>query len=179
MPRPISPRDGRRHRRLMEPVARERGIRIAVDARPALADADAAAIQQAAVNLLDNAIKFSPPGSTVRLAVAPAEAGAGGWVLGVADEGPGIPRALRDRAFERFVRLGDELRRETKGAGIGLSLVKHIAEGHGGTACIADAPGGGVLVSIRCPGRGERLAPPVADAHSTPNPSHAPPDHRG
>jgi signal transduction histidine kinase len=54
------------------------------------------------------------------------------WELSVRDEGPGVPLHEREKIFERFYRVGSELTRETQGAGIGLSIVKHIAEGHGG-----------------------------------------------
>jgi signal transduction histidine kinase len=131
---------------LMDPVAKERRVRIKREIRK-LAHApvvDAAAIQQALVNLLDNAIKFSPQGGTVRIHLIPAGRG---WQLSVADDGPGVPKADRERVFERFSRLGNELRRETNGAGIGLSIVKHIVEAHGATISVnGSEPGGAEFV---------------------------------
>ncbi len=125
--------------RLMAPLAAERRITLASELAAVTATVDPAAIQQALVNLIDNAIKFSPESSeiTVTLSGSP-----DGWMLAVRDQGPGIPPAERERIFERFHRLGNELRRETQGAGIGLSIVKHIAEAHRGRVTVCDGDGG-------------------------------------
>ncbi len=90
-------------------------------------------LQQAVANLLDNALKFSPPGSTIRLA-----AGASGRMLeiSVSDQGPGIPPEDRARATERFFR--GETARSTPGSGLGLSLVQAVAVLHGGTLRLED-----------------------------------------
>jgi signal transduction histidine kinase len=72
-----------------------------------------------------------------------------GWSLAVRDEGPGIPAAEHGRIFERFYRLGNELRRETQGTGIGLSIVKHIAEAHGGRVEVASEAGQGCVFTIK------------------------------
>lgn len=104
------------------------------------AELDPDALQQALVNLLDNALKHSPEGSEV---VVTLERDAGVWTLAVADSGPGIPEAEQERIFDRFLRLGSELRRETEGIGIGLSIVKHIVEGHGGRIRVDSRPGQG------------------------------------
>jgi signal transduction histidine kinase len=129
----------------MEPLAAERGVKLSANLADCTAAVDPAAIQQAVVNLVDNAIKFSPAGGTVTVTLTDTEAG---WVLAVSDEGPGIPAAEHERIFERFHRLGNELRRETQGTGIGLSIVKHIAEAHGGTVKVADREGGGTVFTI-------------------------------
>ena len=117
---------------LMEPVARERQVRLVrrFEHSGRSAWLDAAAMERAIVNLLDNAIKFSPAEGEVRVTL---ESIGPDWRLSVSNRGVGIPASDRDRVFERFTRLGNELRRETKGAGIGLSLVKHIVDAHGGT----------------------------------------------
>ena len=106
---------------------------------PAYGDRDM--IQQAVANLLDNALKFSPDGGTVRLA-ARGNAGRGG--IAVADQGPGIPEADRERATERFYR--GESARSTPGCGLGLALVQAVATLHGGSLRLADAAPG--LIAI-------------------------------
>ncbi len=136
--------------RVMEPLAAEKNIAFATDLAPIEATVDAGAIQQALVNLLDNAIKFPPPGSTVHISLTPGE-DRRTWSLTVRDEGPGIPRGEHGRIFERFYRPGDELRRETQGAGIGLSLVKSIAEAHRGEVLLDSEPGRGSAFTLRLP----------------------------
>ena len=129
---------------LYEPVAEERGIEIDVATADApLIDAQRELLSQAVANLLDNAVKHTPAGG--RIAVRVAAAGAD-VVLTVADTGPGIPRADRERVLERFVRL--EECRHSPGAGLGLSLAAAVAKLHGATLRLEDnAPG--LLVEMR------------------------------
>jgi signal transduction histidine kinase len=118
-------------------LAEEHGITLAVRT-PAEVPAygDQALIQQAIANLLDNAVKFSPPGGTVRLT-----ASAGATVdIAVSDEGPGIPAAERARATDRFYR--GESARSTPGSGLGLSLGAAVAHLHGGELLLEDAEPG-------------------------------------
>jgi signal transduction histidine kinase len=99
---------------------------------------------QLLINLLDNAVKYSPPNTTIKLAAMPTERG---WTLEVADAGPGIPAAERDRVLERLYRL--DASRHTPGLGLGLSLAKAIVDLHRGRLTIADhAPGTRVGVSL-------------------------------
>lgn len=114
-----------------------------------LPQADENALRQALVNLLDNALKHAPERTTITITAARLDVDH--WTLSVADQGPGIPAAERERVFERFYRIGSELRRETTGAGLGLALVKHVVIGHCGTVTISDAPGGGALVMMSLP----------------------------
>jgi len=101
-------------------------------------------VQQALANLLDNAIKFSPPGGVVGLA---AEPHADRVDLSVCDQGPGIPPDDRDRATERFFR--GETARHTPGAGLGLALVQAVAQLHGGSLALRDArPGLCAVLSL-------------------------------
>jgi signal transduction histidine kinase len=127
---------------LMELVAAERKVTIEtmIDEDALEQVVDSPSIQQALINLLDNAIKFSPEGSVVEVTLMSDEEG---WRLIVEDRGPGVPLADRERIFERFTRLGNELRREEQGTGIGLSIVKHIAEAHGAEISVEDGAGGG------------------------------------
>ncbi|MCW5552729.1 MAG: HAMP domain-containing histidine kinase [Verrucomicrobiae bacterium] len=125
---------------------------------------DGRAMQQALVNLIDNAVKHSPKGETVtvelgirnpkseiRNAAAPLNPQPSTLNLSVTDHGPGIPAAEHAKIFERFYRLGSELRRETQGVGIGLSIVKHIVEAHGGRVRVESQPGKGSRFVIELP----------------------------
>lgn len=136
--------------RPMRPLAAKRGIAITetVETLPQTPLADAPALQQSLINLVDNALKFAPPHSTVHVLVRSCREG---WELCVEDEGPGIPPGEEVRIFERFYRAGTELRRETPGAGIGLSLVEHTARGHGGVAFATNRTEGGARVGLRLP----------------------------
>jgi two-component system phosphate regulon sensor histidine kinase PhoR len=136
--------------RVMEPLAAEKHLRLLSSLEPVEAAIDAGAIQQALVNLLDNAIKFSPPGKSIGTTLAIHDESRT-WTLAVSDEGSGIPAEEQPRIFERFYRPGDELRRETQGTGIGLSLVKSIAGAHGGTVTVDSGPGHGSTFTLRIP----------------------------
>ncbi len=140
---------------LLEPQAETKGIHLQknfqrLDFEPLL---DGLAVQQAVINLLDNAVKFSPEDSTVTLALRmlPDDDAGGAWSISVSDEGSGIDANDVERIFERFTRLENELQRETQGAGIGLSLVKHVAEGHGGSVGVESTPGQGSTFTLRFP----------------------------
>ena len=138
---------------LMEPCAVERGVRLALtEPGPEAAAAeprwDGAAVEQSLVNLLDNAIKHSPPGAAVKVAVELAPP----WIrLWIEDCGPGIPKEEHARIFDLFYRHGSELRRETKGVGIGLSIVKHVAEAHGGRVIVESEVGRGSRFALELP----------------------------
>lgn len=97
-------------------------------------------------NLLDNAQRHAR--SEVRLSVGEE---AGTAVVRVADDGPGVPPADRERIFERFVRLDDARSRDEGGAGLGLAIVRDLVLAHGGDLAVREAPGGGALFEVRLP----------------------------
>jgi signal transduction histidine kinase len=109
---------------------------------------DSLALQRALINLMDNAVKHTPPGGRV---VVGLDGGAGGMSLWVEDNGPGIPAEEHGRIFERFYRRGSELRRETQGIGIGLAIVQHIVKTHGGRVAVRSAPGRGSRFTMELP----------------------------
>ena len=120
---------------LYEAPAEEGGVKLVLDApAPLTLRGDQAMVQQAVANLLDNALKFSPPGGTVRLR---GRAESGAVCMAVEDHGPGIAEADRARATERFFR-GDTAR-HTQGYGLGLALVRAVAQLHGGALLLEDA----------------------------------------
>ncbi|NUT94671.1 MAG: HAMP domain-containing histidine kinase, partial [Saccharothrix sp.] len=110
---------------------------------------DSSALERAVLNLLDNAVKFSPSGGTVRLELR--QVGDGSVALEVADSGPGIADADLPHVFERFYRSSEA--RTLPGSGLGLAIVKQAAERHGGAAYAGRAPEGGALFTLRLPGR--------------------------
>jgi signal transduction histidine kinase len=141
---------------LMQPGAAEKQVglfrRPLIGPGP-LVSCDGLALQQALINLIDNAIKHSPPGANVEVGL---EDGAPNGVrLWVEDQGPGIPPEEHEKIFERFYRRGSELRRETQGIGIGLSIVKHIVEAHGGRVLVRSAVGEGSRFTIELPAASE------------------------
>jgi signal transduction histidine kinase len=99
-------------------------------------------------NLLDNARKFGGPEGKVTIEVS---GGDGFGHLSVTDEGPGIAALDQERVFERFVRLGDTLTRETQGAGVGLFITRRSVEAMGGRVWIESEPGNGATFHIDIP----------------------------
>ncbi|MEM1085908.1 MAG: HAMP domain-containing sensor histidine kinase [Verrucomicrobiota bacterium] len=137
---------------LMQPLALERKITFHAELADITATLDPAAIQQALINLLDNALKFSPEGSIVIVAADwIRQANQSSVSIRITDQGPGIPRKDQQVIFERFHRLGNELRRETQGTGIGLSIVRHVAEAHHGTIRIDSTPPDGSTFILTLP----------------------------
>ena len=132
---------------------------VVVDAAEAWIVADPVRIEQVVGNLLDNAIKYTPAGGGIRVAVRNEP---GGATLRVADTGAGISPQLLDRVFDLFVQGERTLDRGRGGLGLGLTLVKRLVELHGGTVSAAsEGPGRGATFSVTLPaGRPVDTTPP-------------------
>ena len=116
---------------------------------PAVGDTNA--LEQALANLIDNALKQSPPDSELSFGASPNSNRLEGWCLWVSDAGPGVPKEERKKIFEAFYRVGPELRRETKGTGLGLALVQQVAQAHCGEALCLASKSGGARFEIHLP----------------------------
>jgi two-component system OmpR family sensor kinase len=126
------------------PMAERHGL--SIDAQPAIVDGVRDELHRLVLNLMENAVRHTPPGTRVE---AWTEARDGEAVLIVQDSGPGIPAELSDRVFERFVRGG---RDGGKGSGLGLAIVRSVAQSHGGTVRLETPENGvGTRFVIRIP----------------------------
>lgn len=110
---------------------------------------NAALLEQAVVNLLDNAIKYSPPGTAVQVQAQRMDSHV---AISVSDQGPGVETEHLSRIFERFYRTDRARSREMGGTGLGLSIVKHVAQAHGGKVEVDSTPGRGSTFRIVLPG---------------------------
>jgi heavy metal sensor kinase len=132
---------------LYHDVADARGVTLAADtADDVVVTADRTRLEQVAANLIDNAVKYTPPGGRVDVEVRRAGDSA---LLRVRDTGPGIPPDELPRIFDRLFR-GDRSRAE-RGLGLGLSLVKAVVEAHGGTVDVVSEPGRGSTFTVALP----------------------------
>ena len=122
---------------------RRTGRAITLESSPSEATGRHAALERAVSNLVDNALKWSAPEGAVRVTVDDGR-------VAVSDAGPGISDADKPHVFDRFYR-SDEAR-TTPGSGLGLAIVAKVAEQHGGTVFVEDAPEGGATVGFRIPG---------------------------
>jgi two-component system, OmpR family, sensor histidine kinase MprB len=122
---------------------RATGLTLDVEDSPWWVCGDSALVERALTNLLDNAVKWSPPGGTITVRLDQG-------TLSVADEGPGIPQDDQDRVFERFYRAPTA--RGLPGSGLGLAIVAQTAQQLGGSVQASSAPAGGALLTLRLPG---------------------------
>lgn len=109
---------------------------------------DEALLEVALHNLIANAIQYSPDGSRVGIGVSDRE---GVVEIAVTDQGVGIPEDELDRVFERFFRSDPARSRNTGGSGLGLSIVKHVIQNHGGDIRVWSQPGNGSTFTVRLP----------------------------
>lgn len=125
------------------------GVTCRVDAPLGLtAMVDAGRIRQAVDNLIDNALRFAPQDTEVEIS---AEMAGPDLAIEVRDRGPGFPPSFLPQAFERFARPGVDRARGAGGAGLGLSIVRAIAQAHGGQAVARNRDGGGAVVRLELP----------------------------
>jgi signal transduction histidine kinase len=124
-------------------------VTIAVDAADAMTAVvmDGDRVVQVLVNLVSNAIKHTPDGSTVTLRALPRQGG--GVRIEVEDEGPGVPAGMEERIFERFQQL--DLDDERRGTGLGLAISREIVERHGGAIVAVPGRRAGALFVVELP----------------------------
>ena len=130
----------------LESLARDRQVELRPSTEPAPMEGDAGRLRQLVTILVDNAIRHSPRGGSVRVAVSRAGADV---LLCVDDEGPGIPPDHRDRVFDRFWR---DTSRRTSGSGLGLAIAAWIVDRHDGSIRVTDAETGGARFEVRLRG---------------------------
>jgi heavy metal sensor kinase len=130
-------------------LAKDRSVVVRVGpVAPLAVLGDVGALRRAVLNLVENGVKYTPPGGRVELSVVADGAEA---VLAVEDTGPGIDAADATRVFEAFVRLDAARARETGGSGLGLAIARSIVVAHRGTITVERALGGGARLTIRLP----------------------------
>lgn len=127
---------------------------------------DADAIGQALANLVDNAIKYA---GEERVVLVDARRDGARLAVSVSDRGLGIPPAEHARIFEKFYRVGRSETQGRRGSGVGLALVRHIVEAHGGTVTVDSAPGQGSRFTLWLPlgTTGDMEGGPVEAPHSS------------
>ena len=131
------------------PKATEKEVKLILEGeRNLLVPVNTLLMEQALTNLIDNAVKYSSAGSSVRVEIQKKDNQA---VISVSDEGIGIPSKDLPRVFERFYRVDKARSRELGGTGLGLAIVKHIAIVHNGSVKVESEPGKGAAFTIRIP----------------------------
>ncbi len=134
----------------LAPVAEGHTIELHAES-PVIVHGSADDLHRVVLNLVDNAVRHTPDGSTITVTAGTRADGSRAW-LSVGDDGPGIPEELRPQIFDRFVRnTGPGDRASANGTGLGLAIVSTIAKGHGGVATVGDSPTGGAMFMVDIP----------------------------
>jgi signal transduction histidine kinase len=137
---------------VVQPLAEQKSLRLELwpgggDGRDLVAKADDAKLKQVLINLMANAVKFTPAGGTVRVGCRAEDSVV---VFEVADTGEGIPVGRLEDAFEPYVQLGDAKSR-IAGSGLGLAISREFAHGMGGSLSAISTPGEGSVFTVRLP----------------------------
>ena len=135
----------------LEPVANERGVALTATGEGATVDGDRERVRQVAANFVDNAVKYSPPGGSVRIEVTRGEHEA---ELRVSDDGLGIPAHALPHVFDRFYRVDSARDRDSGGSGLGLAICREIASAHGGRVHAESEEGRGSSFALVLPATG-------------------------
>jgi len=135
---------------ILEVLMEEKGLRLEIDGdESAVVVGDAVSLRQALVNVIHNAVKYSPPGGTISARVTAKADGMA--TVEVRDHGPGIPPEDQPKIFDRFYRVDKARVRDSGGAGLGLSIAKWAVEAHGGTISVESQPNEGSTFRITLP----------------------------
>jgi signal transduction histidine kinase len=133
----------------LSPLAEEKGQSLTVEAAsPVSVSADRDILRHALGNLVDNAVKYSPNGASIRVVVRAAN---GSGTVEVIDHGPGIPPEHRAKVFERFYRVDKGRARVDGGSGLGLAIVRWAVEAHGGSVEVRSEVGAGSTFRLALP----------------------------
>jgi len=132
-------------------LAEDKGQTIRIEGSPQIAvHADRGVLRQAILNIIDNAIKYSPEDTEIQIEVTSVEGG-GTAQIAISDQGPGIPVEEQARIFDRFYRIDKGRSRQSGGTGLGLSIAKWAAEAHSGSIGVRNAASGGSCFFVRLP----------------------------
>lgn len=133
------------------PVLQQRRIHLALNLEPDLPDVhvDADMITRVLINLLDNALRFTPKEQSLTITASHDTTNTGYILMSVADQGPGVPPKYRQAVFDKYYRIPDK--NGSKGIGLGLAFCRLAVEAHGGRIWVDQAPGGGALFSFTLP----------------------------
>lgn len=156
---------------LFEILMEEKSLRVILNGdEKAQVEGDRIVLRQALVNILHNAVKYSPVGEVISVHVR--NDGTGQVVIEIRDNGPGIPLEDQSKVFDRFYRVDKARWRESGGAGLGLSIAKWAAEAHGGAITLQSGPNQGCTFRISLPSAAAQPKSAPGD-RLPPTPEHA------